>query len=178
MKVLIFGPSGSGKTYVSKAWKLKGINAYEDRDIKNLSSWYDKNGNKVVAPGTAHEALANHYSFLWSKRVLRRFLNAHQDAFVFGGSGNIFDVTNLFDRTFFLKIELKIQKERILHSSRETPLMDFDEGFQEWRYRHVKLVERTIGAKLGTGGTAGVDFLKRSLFKPLFPDLWAVRYRM
>ncbi len=57
-------------------------------------------------------------------------------------------------------------------------LMDFDEGFQEWRYRHVKLVERTIGAKLGTGGTAGVDFLKRSLFKPLFPDLWAVRYRM
>jgi len=57
-------------------------------------------------------------------------------------------------------------------------LMDFDEGFQEWRYRHVKLVERTIGAKLGTGGTAGVDFLKRSLFRPLFPDLWAVRYRM
>ena len=57
-------------------------------------------------------------------------------------------------------------------------LLDFDEGFQEWRYRHVKLVERTIGAKLGTGGTAGVDFLKRSLFKPLFPDLWAVRYRM
>ena len=49
--------------------------------------------------------------------------------------------------------------------------MDFDEGFQEWRYRHVKLVERTIGAKLGTGGTVGVDFLKRSLFRPLFPDL-------
>lgn len=57
-------------------------------------------------------------------------------------------------------------------------LMDFDEGLQEWRYRHVKLVERTIGAKLGTGGTVGVDFLKRSLFRPLFPDLWAVRYRM
>jgi len=57
-------------------------------------------------------------------------------------------------------------------------MADFDEGMQEWRYRHVKLVERTIGAKSGTGGSAGVDFLKQSLFKPLFPDLWAVRHRM
>ncbi|MHB1330003.1 MAG: tryptophan 2,3-dioxygenase [Gemmatimonadales bacterium] len=57
-------------------------------------------------------------------------------------------------------------------------MTDFDEGLQEWRYRHVKLVERTIGAKSGTGGSAGMDFLKQSLFKPLFPDLWAVRHRM
>lgn len=57
-------------------------------------------------------------------------------------------------------------------------MTDFDEGMQEWRYRHVKLVERTIGAKKGTGGSAGVEFLKRSLFMPLFPDLWAVRHRM
>lgn len=57
-------------------------------------------------------------------------------------------------------------------------MTDFDEGMQEWRYRHVKLVERTIGAKKGTGGSAGVDFLKKSLFLPLFPDLWAVRHRM
>ncbi len=57
-------------------------------------------------------------------------------------------------------------------------MMDFDEGMQEWRYRHVKLVERTIGSKKGTGGSAGVDFLKASLFMPLFPDLWAVRHRM
>ncbi|MGE0443225.1 MAG: tryptophan 2,3-dioxygenase [Gemmatimonadales bacterium] len=57
-------------------------------------------------------------------------------------------------------------------------MTDFDEGMQEWRYRHVKLVERTIGAKQGTGGSAGVEFLKRSLFLPLFPDLWAVRHRM
>ncbi len=57
-------------------------------------------------------------------------------------------------------------------------MLDFDEGFQEWRYRHVKLVERTIGAKQGTGGSEGVEFLKRGLFRPLFPDLWAVRHRM
>jgi tryptophan 2,3-dioxygenase len=57
-------------------------------------------------------------------------------------------------------------------------ITDFDEGLQEWRYRHVKLAERTIGAKRGTGGSYGVEFLKQSLFTPLFPDVWAVRHRM
>lgn len=57
-------------------------------------------------------------------------------------------------------------------------MTDFDEGMQEWRYRHIKLVERTIGAKKGTGGSLGVEFLKQSLFKPVFPDLWAIRHRL
>jgi len=57
-------------------------------------------------------------------------------------------------------------------------MTDFDEGLQEWRYRHIKLVERTIGAKHGTGGSPGVEFLKESLFKPVFPDLWAIRHRL
>ena len=56
-------------------------------------------------------------------------------------------------------------------------MTDFDEGFQEWRYRHIKLVERTIGSKHGTGGSLGVEFLKRSLFLPIFPDLWAIRHQ-
>src|SRR3954468_23100951 len=57
-------------------------------------------------------------------------------------------------------------------------MTDFDEGLQEWRYRHIKLVERTIGAKHGTGGSPGVPFLKQSLFKPIFHDLWAIRHEM
>jgi tryptophan 2,3-dioxygenase len=57
-------------------------------------------------------------------------------------------------------------------------MLDVDEGLQEWRYRHVKIVERTIGNKQGTGGSLGVEFLKRSLFQPVFPDLWAVRHAM
>ncbi len=57
-------------------------------------------------------------------------------------------------------------------------MTDFDEGLQEWRYRHIKLVERTIGSKHGTGGSLGVEFLKESLFKPVFPDLWAIRHRL
>ncbi|WP_419949908.1 tryptophan 2,3-dioxygenase [Candidatus Palauibacter sp.] len=54
-------------------------------------------------------------------------------------------------------------------------LVDLDEGLQEWRYRHVKMVERTIGARPGTGQTAGTDYLRTSLNRPVFPDLWAIR---
>jgi tryptophan 2,3-dioxygenase len=57
-------------------------------------------------------------------------------------------------------------------------LVDIDEGLQEWRYRHVKMVERTIGRKSGTGGSTGVEYLAASLHRPVFPDLWAIRSRM
>jgi tryptophan 2,3-dioxygenase len=56
-------------------------------------------------------------------------------------------------------------------------LVDVDEGIQEWRYRHVKAVERIIGTKLGTGGSSGVDYLRSTLFRPFFPDLWEIRSR-
>jgi tryptophan 2,3-dioxygenase len=54
-------------------------------------------------------------------------------------------------------------------------LVDIDEGLQEWRYRHVKMVERTIGHKTGTGGSSGAEYLTSTLFKPVFPDLWEIR---
>ncbi len=54
-------------------------------------------------------------------------------------------------------------------------LVDLDEGLQEWRYRHVVMVERTIGAKKGTGGSKGVAYLRATLGRMLFPDLWAIR---
>lgn len=57
-------------------------------------------------------------------------------------------------------------------------MTDFDEGFQEWRYRHIKLVERSIGSKKGTGGSLGIEFLKQSLFHPVFHDLWAIRHKL
>jgi tryptophan 2,3-dioxygenase len=54
-------------------------------------------------------------------------------------------------------------------------LVDLDEGIQEWRYRHVKMVERTIGTRRGTGGSAGAAYLRETIGRPLFPDLWAIR---
>lgn len=53
--------------------------------------------------------------------------------------------------------------------------VDFDEGLQEWRYRHVKMVERTIGNKMGTGGSDGVSYLRSTLHQRIFPDLWEIR---
>jgi tryptophan 2,3-dioxygenase len=54
-------------------------------------------------------------------------------------------------------------------------LTDLDEALQEWRYRHVMMVQRTIGTRMGTGGSTGVDYLMGTLFRQCFPDLWAVR---
>ena len=56
-------------------------------------------------------------------------------------------------------------------------LVDIDEGLQEWRYRHVKMVERTIGNSRGTGGSSGAGYLKSTLFNPVFPEMWAIRSR-
>ena len=54
-------------------------------------------------------------------------------------------------------------------------LIDVDEQLALWRFRHVKVVQRVIGWKRGTGGTAGVDYLKKLVDTLLFPDLWDVR---
>lgn len=69
---------------------------------------------------------------------------------------------------------------RIMNNDPEAALLcelfvDYDEGLQEWRYRHVKMVERTIGAKRGTGGSGGASYLYKTLNNPIFPDLWEIR---
>ncbi len=54
-------------------------------------------------------------------------------------------------------------------------LVDFEDYFRRWRFNHVTTVERIIGMKRGTGGTAGVSYLRRMLATELFPDLWHLR---
>ncbi len=54
-------------------------------------------------------------------------------------------------------------------------LVDLEDNFQLWRFRHLKTVERTIGSKRGTGGSSGVPFLRRALELTFFPELYAVR---
>jgi len=86
------------------------------------------------------------------------------------------------DTTIAYKPEKKVQ-DALIDLHRKDPeaslvcerLVDIDEGLQEWRYRHVKMVERTIGHKTGTGGSSGADYLASTLFHPVFPDLWEIR---
>ena len=54
-------------------------------------------------------------------------------------------------------------------------LVDVEDNFQFWRFRHLRTVTRTIGMKKGTGGSSGVDFLQRALSLTFFPELYSVR---
>jgi tryptophan 2,3-dioxygenase len=53
--------------------------------------------------------------------------------------------------------------------------VDLEDAFRVWRFRHVTTVERVIGFKRGTGGTSGVNYLRRMLEVELFPELWHLR---
>ncbi len=57
-------------------------------------------------------------------------------------------------------------------------LIKFDEMFMLWRFRHVQMVERMIGMKMGTGGSLGVPYLQQTLKKRFFPELWEIRTEM
>ncbi|MCH9826816.1 MAG: tryptophan 2,3-dioxygenase [Gammaproteobacteria bacterium] len=57
-------------------------------------------------------------------------------------------------------------------------LVDLEDWFQQWRFRHMNTVRRIIGFKRGTGGTAGVGYLKSALDTVLFPELWEVRTQL
>ena len=57
-------------------------------------------------------------------------------------------------------------------------LVDLEDNFQQWRFRHLQVVTRTIGHKKGTGGSSGVDFLRRALDLTFFPELYTVRTRV
>jgi tryptophan 2,3-dioxygenase len=54
-------------------------------------------------------------------------------------------------------------------------LVDLEDAFRQWRFRHATTVERVIGFKRGTGGTSGVSYLRRLLDTVLFPELWRAR---
>ena len=57
-------------------------------------------------------------------------------------------------------------------------LVDLEDAFRQWRFRHATTVERVIGMKRGTGGTSGVDYLRRLLDVELFPELWRARTQL
>jgi tryptophan 2,3-dioxygenase len=54
-------------------------------------------------------------------------------------------------------------------------LLTHDENIATWRMRHILMVERQIGAKTGTGGSTGVSYLKTTLDKRFYPELWDLR---
>jgi len=74
----------------------------------------------------------------------------------------------------WLQVYREPRKHWDLYELAET-LVDIEDAFQQWRFRHVTTVERIIGFKHGTGGTSGVSYLKRALDLRFFPELWSLR---
>ena len=60
----------------------------------------------------------------------------------------------------------------------EEALIEHDELISKWRVHHIKMVERTVGGKMGTGGSEGVSYLQRTLTKRFFPEFWDARTRL
>ena len=54
-------------------------------------------------------------------------------------------------------------------------LTDVEDRYSQWRFRHMKTVQRIIGFKVGTGGSSGVNYLKRVIDHSFFPELWELR---
>jgi tryptophan 2,3-dioxygenase len=124
-------------------------------------------------------------SFAYIKIEKRFYAKTYWDVFLKYLSTNDFsipedvlnrDVTSdIQPNRIIQNILLRIYKNSPMIAQLCELMVDFDEGMQEWRYRHVKMVERTIGAKIGTGGSEGVKYLQATLFKPMFEDLWLIR---
>ena len=71
---------------------------------------------------------------------------------------------------------LHIYKNPSLYTETAELFLDIDEGIQEWRYRHVKMVERIIGnGSVGTNGSSGFEYLKNTMFLSFCPELWKIR---
>lgn len=77
-------------------------------------------------------------------------------------------------RDVWLSIYRQSQEHFDLYELAEE-LVDVEDWFQQWRFRHMKTVERIIGHKPGTGGSSGVGYLKTALERSFFPELWEVR---
>jgi tryptophan 2,3-dioxygenase len=74
----------------------------------------------------------------------------------------------------WLEVYRNVEKYWDLYELAEE-LVDIEDSLQQWRFRHMKTVERIIGFKVGTGGSSGVNYLKKVLDHRFFPELWDVR---
>ncbi len=152
-----------------------GFQSYQFRELEFLVGAKSRASVERFEPGSvARKALERRYRApgLW-----QAFLTA------LGTLGHAVPA-GLLNRDVTQPIEPDAELQQVLISVyRDDPsgtqlcerMVDLDEGLQEWRYRHVKMVQRTIGTKMGTGGSAGAEYLMTTINRPAFPDLWAIR---
>lgn len=163
MKILVIGPSGSGKTYISSKLRELKINAVDADLIDGLSNWYDGRGNKIEYPRDADKEFLDNHSFLWDREFLKKYLERNPDIYLFGSSGNMFEMLDLFDRVYFLKVEPSLLRERLTHESRENPM-----GITEYQRENAVKWALEIEKK---AKDLGVEFIDATLSPEQILDL-------
>ena len=152
-----------------------GFQSHQFRELEFALGWKDPRALARYPEGSAHR-----------QRLERRLADATLwDAFLRHLAANGVAVPpDQLGRDVTARVEPSPELRRLLVDIyRHRPglaelcerMVDHDEGIMEWRYRHVKMVQRTIGTRRGTGGSDGAEYLMRTLNQPLFPDLWMIR---
>jgi len=162
MKVLIMGASGSGKTFLSKKFRAAGRNALDADELDELHGWYNWEKKKVPFPKDAGREFLENHEFLWNRKFLENLLARNPDIYLFGNSGNIPEVSYLFDKIYFLKVPYEILIKRLDHKTRTNPMGKTDSQKQiiiEWAKKNEKEA-KALGAEFIDGTLTPEEILK------------------
>lgn len=151
-KVLVIGPSGAGKTYLTDELGRFGLNTVDADTLEKLHSWYDGKGNKVEFPEDAGKEFLDNHSFLWDREFLVGYLKENPNVYLFGASGNVFDMLGLFDKVYYLNTTAKVIDERLQYESRENPM-----GKTDYQRRNAIKYAKELRAKANKLGLEFVD---------------------
>lgn len=164
-KILIIGSSGSGKTYISAELRRRGINAVDADLIPELSGWFDGNGNEVEYPKDADREFLDNHEFLWNKKFLKKYLDQQKEIYLFGLSGNIFSVIDLFDKIYFLDVRPDILRKNLRHKTRENPM-----GRTDYQLENALRYAEEIRQKAKESGVKLIDATDK-LPEPIFREI-------
>ena len=165
MKILIIGPSGSGKTYLSAELRKNGVNAVDADLVTGLSGWFDESGNEVEYQKDANKDFLDNHKFLLSKNFLKEYLNRQNEIYLFGLSGNVFDMLDLFDKFYFLDVDPDILRKNLRHETRENPMGQTDYQLENALKYAAEIKEKA--GKLGIKLIEATNKLPSQIFKEI-----------